>query len=323
MQKVRIAMIGAGAHASSVHYPSISSIEHAEITSVCDLDRERLKEIGEKYRIQRLYTDYREMLDKEELDAIYVIMPPHHLYDIVIDCLKENLNVFIEKPPGVTTNQIRSLSWFAQKHRCKTMVGFNRRFIPLMRTVKAIVEKRGPINQCVSEFYKNINSEEPPYYRGAVDVLTSDVIHAVDALRWMGGAEVREVRSSVRKLSADYHNSFNAIVSFTNGTVGILMANWVAGSRIHTFQMHSRGISAFINPNDKASIYSDNKAEPEVISTFDAAGGSREPHRYYGFFDENRHFVECLLQEIEPETCFSDAAKTMELVDLIYKNSIE
>lgn len=323
MQKVRISIIGAGAHASSVHYPSISSIEHAEIASVCDANQERLKTIGEKYRVEKLYADYREMLEKEEPDAVYVIMPPHQLYDIVVDCLKENLNVFIEKPPGVTTNQIRSLSWFAEKYRCKTMVGFNRRFIPLMRLSKTIVEKKGPINQCVSEFYKHVSSDEPPYYRGAVDVLTSDVIHAVDALRWMGGGEVKEVRSSVRKLSANYHNSFNALVSFANGALGILMANWVAGSRIHIFEMHSKGVSAFINPNDKASIYSDNKTEPEVLSTFDAAGGSREPHRYYGFYDENRHFVECLLQEKEPETCFSDATKTMELVDLIYKNSIE
>lgn len=320
MRAIRVGMIGAGSHANKVHYPSISSIKEAEIVAICDVNRDRLQVTAEKYGIKNRYTDHREMLDREELDAVYVIMPPHQLYDIVVDCLKDNLNVFIEKPPGVTANQTRSLAWFAEKHGCKTMVGFNRRFIPLMRKVKEIIEKRGPINQCVSTFYKNIQSEEPPYYRGAVDALTSDVIHAVDTLRWMGG-EAKEVHGSVRRLFAPYSNSFNALIVFENGAVGFLMSNWVAGSRIHTFEMHSKGISALINPNDKALIYADDKPEPDMISTFEAADGSRDFHKYYGFYDENRHFIKCVLEDKEPETCFRDAVRTMELIDRIYRDS--
>jgi len=262
------------------------------------------------------------MLEKEDLDAIYAITPPHQLYDIAVDCLKEGLNLFVEKPPGVTTNQTKSLAWSADKYDCKTMVGFNRRFIPLLRKAKEIVEERERMNQCVSVFYKNLISEEPPYYRGAVDVLTSDVIHAVDTLRWMGGGEVRKVYSSIRKLFAEYYNSFNALVYFDNDTIGFLMSNWAAGTRIHIFEMHSKGVSAFINPNEKALIYADGKSEPKIISTYEAAGGSEEFHIYYGFYDENKHFIECILGDEKPETCFEDAVKTMELIDLIHRNSI-
>ncbi|RLI36191.1 gfo/Idh/MocA family oxidoreductase [Candidatus Bathyarchaeota archaeon] len=322
MRRLRIGMIGAGSHANRVHYPSLASIEEAEIAAICDMNRERLHKTAEKYGVKSRYVDYREMLEKEELDAVYVIMPPHHLYDIVVDCLRDGFNVFIEKPPGITTNQTRSLAWFAERYGCRTMVGFNRRFIPLMRLVKAMVEEKGRINQCVSAFYKNLYPEEPPYYRGAVDVLTSDVIHAVDTLRWMGGGEVRRVCSSVRSLFTEYPNSFNALVEFDGGVVGFLMSNWAAGSRIHTFEMHSKNASAFVNPDDKAIIYMDNKPEPRVVSTFEAAGGSKEFYKYYGFYDENRHFIECILKDEEPETCFSDAVKTMELVDQIYRNSI-
>jgi len=320
--EVRIGMIGAGSHANAVHYPSLASIEEAEIAAMCDINNERLQKTADIYGVRNRYLDYRMMLEKEELEAVYVIMPPHQLYDIVVDCLKEGLDVFIEKPPGVSTNETRSLAWFAEKYGCKTMVGFNRRFIPLMRKTKDLVEQRGPINQCVSAFYKNLISEEPPYYRGAVDVLTSDVIHAVDTLRWMAGDGVKKVYSSVRKLFAGYHNSFNALVHFENGAIGFLMSNWAAGSRVHTFEMHSKGISAFVNPNEKALVYADNKPEPETISTYEAAGGSREFYVYYGFYHENKHFIECLLRDETPQTCFEDAVKTMELIDLIYRNSI-
>ena len=250
LQKVRVGIIGAGAHANAVHYPSLASIEEAKVVAICDINRERLQRTAEKYGVRGRYSNYREMLEKEDLDAVYVIMPPHHLYDIVVDCLKDGLNVFIEKPPGVTTNQTRSLAWYAEKHGCRTMVGFNRRFIPLMRKVKEVVEERGPITQCVSVFYKNMQVEEPPYYRGAVDILTSDTIHAVDTLRWMGG-EVKEVFSSVRRLFTEYDNSFNALVRFESGGVGFLMSNWIAGARVHTFEMHSRGCLLYTSPSPR------------------------------------------------------------------------
>jgi|YelNatPaOPRAMG01_1025707.scaffolds.fasta_scaffold26112_2 predicted dehydrogenase len=319
MRTVKIGVIGAGSHANNVHYPSLSMIKEAEVKAVCDLNPNRLRITAEKYSIPSQYTDYKSMLEKEELDAVYLIMPPHQLYDIAVDCLKQGLNLFIEKPPGITRSQTESLAWYAEKHGCRTMVGFNRRFIPLMRRAREIVEERGFINQCVSTFYKNILSQEPPYYSGAVDVLTSDVIHAVDTLRWMGG-EVSNVFSSVRRLFVPYDNSFNAMITFQNGAVGFLMSNWAAGSRVHVFEMHSKGISAFVNPNDRALIYRDGSSEPEVISTFEAAE-STEFHVYYGFLSENMHFIRCVIEDREPETCFRDAVKTMELVEKIYANA--
>ena len=45
-------------------------------------------------------------------------------------------------------------------------------------------------------------------------------------------------------------------------------------------------------------------------------------HHTYGFFGENRHFIDCIKNNVEPETCFADATKTMELVDRLYQNQM-
>ena len=82
-------------------------------------------------------------------------MPPQHLFPLAIHCLSQQLHVFIEKPPGVTLHQTKEMALAAEKNDCKTMVGFNRRFIPLLQKVKTIVEARGPIIQCMSTFHKN------------------------------------------------------------------------------------------------------------------------------------------------------------------------
>ena len=82
-------------------------------------------------------------------------MPPQHLYPLVIHCLSQQHDVFIEKPPGITRHQTEEMALAAEKTWLqKTMVGFNRRFIPLMQKVKAIVEENGPILQCMATFHK-------------------------------------------------------------------------------------------------------------------------------------------------------------------------
>jgi len=318
MDKVKVGFIGAGSFANMMHYPSLSEMEDVEIASICDLDAGRLNSTADKYSVERRYTDYRKMLDEVELDAVYIIMPPHHLFDLVVESLNRRLNVFIEKPPGVMKEQTKNMALLAERNGCLTMVGFNRRFIPLMRKAKEIVEEGGPIIQTVSTFYKN-SIGAPPYYNGAIDILTCDAIHAVDTLRWIGG-EVVSVASDVRNLYADYDNSFNALVCFESGAVGVLLTNWVVGGRVHTFEMHSKGISAFVNPNEGAVIYSGDK-DPVELKATDVAG-SDDYRVFYGYYYEDRHFIDCLRERKEPETSFSDALKTMELVETIYRSQI-
>ena len=319
MEKVNVGMIGAGGLANAMHYPSLAEFDDAEIVAICDLDEGRLRSTAEKYEIERTYKDYKKMVSEVDMDAVYIVMPPHHLFDLVIHCLKSKLNVFIEKPPGVTAVQTRNMALTAEDNDCLTMVGFNRRFIPLMVEARKIVEKRGPILQCAATFYKN-HVGLGPYYDGAIDILTCDAVHAVDTLRWMGG-EVVAAASDVRKLHARYDNSFNARLRFEGGATGFLLTNWVVGKRVHTFEMHAKGISAFIDANDKASIYSDNKEEGQVLSAQGVAG-SAENRKFYGFYSENRHFIDCIKRKQMPDTNFADALKTMELVERIYRSQI-
>jgi len=311
MAKIKVGFVGAGTHANLVHYPSLALMDDVEIVAICDINKERLYSTAEKYNVKKTYTDYRRMFEKENLDAVYIIMPPHILYDIVVEAIENGLNVFIEKPPGVTSYQTYNLSRMAKREGVHTMVGFNRRFIPLIRTVKEAVEREGEIVYCTSTFYKFYKADYG-YYNGAIDILTCDAIHAVDMLRWICG-EPKKVASIIKGFGVEYPNSFNALIEFEKGKVGFLRTFWVAGSRLHTFEFHTIGISAYVDPDDKASIFYNNKP-PVVITTFEVAG-SRDRIFYYGFYNENRHFIESIKNDEEPLTNFHDAYKTMKLVD--------
>ncbi|MEM1558460.1 MAG: Gfo/Idh/MocA family oxidoreductase [Candidatus Bathyarchaeia archaeon] len=334
MDIVRVGFIGAGAMANSVHYPSLASFRDVEIAAICDLHETRLKETADRYNVEQRFTDYRLMLEKVSLDAVYVIMAPipsdHYvnaepLTSIVVNCLKRGLHVFIEKPPGVSVEDAEKMAEVAEKNGCKTMVGFNRRFIPVFREAKRIVEENGPITHCTAVFHKNMIGQPEPW--GRVSHLVADVIHAVDALRFMGG-EVDEVTAYVCRFYADYMNSFNALVKFRNGCIGHLCSNYSSGGRVHYFEMHSKALYAFVNlpfepEKQEALILRGGKSygEAEVLKNLDLVGGCRDFHVVYGYLQENRHFIDCIKNDEMPETNFKDAVETMKLVERI-KSSI-
>jgi len=317
MKKVRVALVGAGTLQNNIHLPSLARMDDVEMVGLCDLVPEKLRETAERFEIENTFADYRAMLEATSPDAVYVVMPPHHLFDLAIHVLKQGLHLFIEKPPGVTTQQTRRLAQAAEKHGCLTMTGFQRRFIPILRELRTRIEEKGPVHSCVATYYKNW--EEGPYYDGAIDILTCDCIHAVDLLRWMSGGEAKSVVGDVRCLHDNYETAFYAMVKFDNDVVGMLLGNWKTGGRVQTFEMHSHGASAFVEPDEGGTLIVDE--EKQRFDTAEVAG-SDELIMSHGFFQEDRHFIDCVKAGQQPLTNFADAVKTMELVDMIYQNPI-
>jgi predicted dehydrogenase len=302
MARTRVLLIGAGAMANSVHYPSLASMEDVEMVALCDLAPEKLNPTAERFRIAKRYTNYREMLTTEEADAVYVLMPPHHLFDIVIAVLRSKRHVFIEKPPAITAFQTAAFVREAEKNGVLGMVGFNRRYIPMLTLARERVLRKGPLTQAVCTFYKHGSAV---YYDGAVDVIGCDAIHAVDWLRFAAGpgAELDEAYSLPACYGDVVDNAWNAVMRFKNGMTGVLLTNWNTGARTHTFEMHAPGISAFLNPDETGRIIQDK--EVEVLDTKQVGGA--ENFRYYGFFDENRHFIDSIQKKQLPSSCLQDA----------------
>ncbi len=323
-RRVKVGFVGAGRMANAVHYPSLAEMEDAEIVAICDLIDERLHSTADKYGVEKRYKDYRKMLEEVELDAVYVIMPPHQLFDICMDVLERGLNLFIEKPPGVTAFQAWALAEKAEEKEAIAMVGFNRRFAPhLEKALERAEELGGPAEMVVSAFHKD-GIPLGPYYRGAIDILRCDAIHAVDLLCHVGGRVKRVVGSRARRVVKGYEDSFVALVEFESGADGILVCSWTAGSRQHWLEVHCRGSSARVDldntPSAKAQVFAQGK-EVEAFTASEAAG-SNELRIFYGYFAENRHFIDCVKSKQRPISSMEDAARSMELAEMIYRHSV-
>jgi virulence factor len=324
MDKVKVALIGAGGMANGVHYPSVTGFKDVEIVGLCDLDKNKLQETAKKFNIANTFADYKEMLDKTKPDAVYALMPPFVIFDVVMDVLDRGHHLFIEKPPAVTTFQTECMAKLASDKKLITSVGFQRRYHPMINRCWDEVKKKGPVHQVVSCFYKHTPPQEKhPYYRGAIDILHCDAIHAVDSLRYYAGlSEVKSVASEVRNLDSWYAVSFNALIHFENDAIGILLANWRTGRRFFKFEFHSYGASAYMDIDGEGKVFVENGNDPVLATTHTEAAGTDQGHIVQGFCAESRAFIDAVKSGKQLHNSLQDAVKTMRLADMIYENAI-
>ena len=312
LTRVRVAVIGAGAMANAVHYPSLASFDDVEMAGVCDLDAERLQTTADQYGVPGRYSDYRRMVEEVAPDAVYAIGQPHLMYDIWVWCLQQGLNLYIEKPMGVNLHQARMLAALAEQHNCITQVSFQRRAVPLLVMLREQCLQRGAVYHAVCTFYKcNL---EPMW--GARDHMLDDGVHAIDTLRWLCGGEVVRVASATHRLGVPDLNYFTALLEFDNGATGVLMNNWTSGRRVFRVEMHAPGLCAEANPETEGFLYADGDTTGVRYDTREVAG-SDQSFIFAGFQAKHREFLDGVKAGRQPASNFSDAVHTMEVAEWI------
>jgi len=316
-RRVRVAMIGAGAMANTVHYPSLAAFDDVELAAICDLDPARLHATADQYGVERRYEDYRRMVEEVAPEAVYAIGQPHLMYDVWMWCLRQGLNLYIEKPMGLTLHQAQMLAHVAEQQGCITQVSFQRRTCPMVVQLRDECLKRGPIVHAVCRFYKCATS---PYLE-ARDHMMDDGVHAIDTVRWMCGGEVVKIESVTRRVRVPDINFISALLQFDTDATGLLLCSWVSGRRIFAVEMHAPGICVEAEHEGKGRLYAEGDTTGVEYDTREVAG-SDELHVFGGFQAKNREFIDCVQAGKLPGSHFGDAVKTMEVAEAILARAL-
>lgn len=127
MSKIKVGVIGVGSIATQ-HIASYLKNPDVELYALCDINPERLKLMGEKYGVTRLYTDKDEMLKLKEIDAVSVCTWNSEHAPCTIAALNAGKHVLCEKPMATNTEDAIAMKEAAQKNGKLLMIGFVRRF---------------------------------------------------------------------------------------------------------------------------------------------------------------------------------------------------
>lgn len=315
--KVRAAVIGTGRMAKLVHFPALASFADVEIAAICDVYPESLQATADQYGVANVYTNYKQMVEEVKPDAVYAIGQPHLMYDIWMWCLERGLNLYIEKPLGITIHQARSLAYMAEKNKCITQVSFQRRSSPMVTKLREACLERGPITHAVCRFYK---SEIQPFL-GARDRMMDDTVHSIDTLRWMCGGEVVKVESTTKRVQVPDTNFISATLHFDNGSTGYFINSWSSGRRIFAVEMHAPNICVEAEHERKGYLYADGDTTGLEFDAREIAGGE-ELYQFGGFQAKHREFVDSLKAGTLPSSHFGDAVKTMEVAEIILAQAL-
>lgn len=334
--KVRVGVIGCGGISQRMHLPSLARIEKAEVVAVCDLVAEKAKSQAEKYGIPNWYTLHPEMLAKEDLDAVFCLVEPDRMFRPVVECLEAGKHVMMEKPPGITTFQAETIMRTARDRDLIVQVGFNRRYIPVVQKVVEMMRERTRITQVEGQFIKHGTAA---FCKGAIPAFESDTIHAIDLMLWVAqGTPVAGalVENHVEDVCP---NIWNGVCRFDNGVTGIVKANYQTGGRTHSLAIHGPGASAFVNLgfgdascgaqlffSGGAGGYSisatgTNKNERISLDGVEMAEGD-EFFMYYGFYNEDKDFIDCVLEGRKPLADIEAGVRAMQFCDFMRAHAI-
>jgi virulence factor len=333
---VNVAVIGAGGIANNVHLPSLAQIEEANLVAVCDLHYEKAKRAAEKYNIPSVYTSMYEMFEKEELDGVFVLVEPDRLFRAANDCLNAGLHVMMEKPAGINSYQANSLARKAMAVGKICAVGMNRRHIPLVQFIFNKMKELTPITQVDGVFIKNSDIASSWSYASA---FVCDIVHATDLVRYFAQSEPIKAATVASRFNSPVDNAWSSVIKFENGVTGTLRSNYQCGGRVHSFAIHGPKASAFINLGFGGSEC-DAKilhASGEKIYSLAAAGvsgpsqeyidgielaGTKNFFAYYGYKQEDVDFIKAIQTGAKPLCSIEDAAKSMEMVEILLANTI-
>lgn len=337
MKKVKVGVIGAGSIARAVHLPSLSELDTVELVAICDLYIEKAEEMAAKYSIPKTYKSYHEMLANEELDAVFCLVNPDCMFRVARDCMRAGKHVMMEKPAGIDSYQAHSLARQAKESGVIAAAAMNRRTIPLIDVVLEKVRATGQITQIDGRFMKFGKVESNWDYASA---LNCDIVHAIDLIRYIAQSEPKKVATVANSINSPVDNIWNSAILFENGISATLRANYQAAARIHDFEIHGPGASAFINIGfgeaaceatilygngtiiySAASTGTGGERKNEKLDGKEIAG-SENYHTYYGYKQEDIEFIDAILNGTQPRCNVEDAAKTMDMVEMIVKGQI-
>lgn len=220
---VRIGFVGAGGIARE-HLKNLAEIPDARICAVCDTLASVAQEVASQYQCAA-YTSYDEMYAREELDAVYVCVPPFARGPAEIAAARRGLAMFLEKPVALDLATAREIQAAIERQNVLASVGYVYRYLETMDLARQALADR-TIGLVLGHFLTT--TPRSPWWRVRAKSggqLVEQSTHIVDAARYLTG-EVRSVAAAAgRRLvqdveGMDIDDVSTVLLTFENGAIG-------------------------------------------------------------------------------------------------------
>lgn len=326
MKKLKYGVVGCGVFGEH-QIMGVVNLPQAELVAVCDVDEVRVKEIAEKYAVKKVYTDYKDLIADEEVEAVIVVTPDQVHAEVSIAAMKAGKHVLCEKPMSLSLDECKDMIRVSEETGKKLMVGQICRMAPGFIEAKRLVDS-GVIGDLyfVESEYAHDYSKIP----GAANWRTTPerhpiiggACHAIDLLRWIVGDPVETSAYSNHKVLTDWpvDDCTVAIFKFPDNVIGKVFCS-IGCKREYTMRTVLYGTKGTITVNNTEPWIKVNRARLcEEGSVLDGVWGEEEHEHIlskkinindHNTAGENEQFCDAVLNDKPVPTDGREGAKTV------------
>jgi len=317
------------------HQAIITAHPDVQLVAVCDAAGYML-DLMSKYIGVRTYSDYRKMIDMEELDCVVIATPSKFHGDMVRYALEHNLHVFCEKPFCLNVDEGVALVEMAAERKLVNQVGYHCRFIGAFREARRLVQSQvlGRIHHMRAEVYGPVvlrpKGSTWRHSKGEGGGCLYDYAsHAIDLVHYLTGESPQAVGGTVlnKIFSHNVEDEVYSTLYFSDGTTGQLAANWSDDTyRKMSTRITLWGTKGRLNADrQECQIYLSAASDNEDVASGWTVKNTVEltdPVWFYLRGEEYSaqidHFVQCIKAgNVETECTFASALQTDRVVQML------
>ena len=335
-KKLRVGVVGLGI--GSLHIQGYQRLPQAEVIAVCDIHEQRAQQVAQEYGVTHVFTDYQQMLEKVELDAVSVCTPNALHAPVAIAAMEAGCHILCEKPLAHQLQDAERMLQVAKKTGVLFMMGMNNRFRGDSQTLKRHIDA-GDLGDIYYAKCGWLRRHGIPGFGGWFTTkalsgggpLIDIGVHVLDLTWWLMGCPEPDAvfGATFAKFGPygrgqgswgtpqkggtfDVEDLATALIRFKNGAVCHLDASWASHIERDVFYSQLMGTKggASLEP---LRIFTDRHGVPEDFV----------PHApsISGHLAEVEHFVECILKRKACIAPIEHGVAVMRMLDGIYRSA--
>lgn len=224
---MKIGVIGVGNIAEKAYLPTYAKKQGTVDFYFATRNKETKERIQKEYGFQHLYETIDELLE-EKIEACMIHAATKVHYELAKRCLENGIHVYIDKPLSVHLNEVRELQELADKNQVILMVGFNRRFAPMVEELKRIPEKR------LIQLQKNrIAAKETTEF-----VLYDLFLHLIDTAVYLLDEPILRTKYQIRETKE--YLEYAILQLETQNQTALLTMDLTSGANTEKYQVTSK-----------------------------------------------------------------------------------
>jgi predicted dehydrogenase len=310
---VRAGIIGLGV--GEQHVKSYCAIPGVEVVAVCDVDADKLKEIGERYGVPRRTQNWRDITEASDIDVVSICSFDDGHAEQAISAFRGGKHAMVEKPICLTRKEeealLRAQQDSGKRISSNLILRGEPRFAELRTRIKA--GEFGEIFHVEGDYVHDILWKIITGWRAKMhfySVIYGGGIHLIDLMRWMLDDEIKDVAAFGNRISAAPQGGRidDCVVSlfhFNRGATGKTLSSYgPRRTKFHALNVYGTKLT-FINDRPHAKLFSgDEDANESVIRT---------PYPSAEKGDLIPDFIEAIRDDREPLVSARDVFRTMDV----------